>query len=132
MEAGEGCWDLDYAGSHIQTESARPLFESPHTVHAFANRHRTPVRYRARKQGQSHQSTACLRARYRTGLALRNSLRRNLVHCALALLESAYVSERRIRDVFQGFFSEKALVAGDDDVGKGEQAREDVIPDDLI
>src|SRR6266540_966890 len=150
MGAGEGCWHLGFAGSHIQTESARPLFESPHTVHAFANRHRTPVRYRAhvrqdktgrfcespqRQLGDSQNRPvlswrAC--ARYRTGLALRDSLRRNLVHRSMTMLESGDVGERRLRDVFQGFFSEKALVASDDDVRKCEQAREDVIPDDLI
>jgi hypothetical protein len=39
----------------------------------------------------------------------------------MTMLESGDVGGRRLRDVFQGFFSEKALVAGDDDVRKCEQ-----------
>src|SRR6266508_1016477 len=65
-------------------------------------------------------------------LTLRDSLRRDLVHRALPLLESGYVGERRLRDALQCFFGEETLMTGDDDVGKGEQAREDVVTDDLI
>src|SRR5215468_9262654 len=54
------------------------------------------------------------------------------MHRALPLLESGDIGERRLRDVFQSFFGEETLVAGDDDVRKGEQAREDIILDDLI
>src|SRR5215475_2301426 len=54
------------------------------------------------------------------------------MHRAMSLLESGDIGERRLRDIFQGFFGEETLMAGDDDIRKGEQAREDIIPDDLI
>jgi hypothetical protein len=65
-------------------------------------------------------------------LTLRDPFRRDFVHRALTLLESGDVGERRLRDFFQCFFGKEALVAGDDDIGEGEQAREDVVTDDLI
>ena len=54
------------------------------------------------------------------------------MHSALPLFESGYVGESRLRDVLQSLLGEETLMAGDDDVGKGEQARENVISDDLI
>jgi hypothetical protein len=63
---------------------------------------------------------------------MRDSLRRDLVHRSLPLLESGDVGERRLSDALQRFFGEETLMAGDDDIGKGAQTRENIVTDDLI
>jgi hypothetical protein len=47
----------------------------------------------------------------------------------LARLEGGGILERRPGDVLQRLAGEEALMAGDEDVGEGEKAREDVVLD---